>query len=157
MEMLVIGVITIVAFAAVLIPLFRRRPGVGDAREFEGVPDASSGAASTGDGPVSSAANAAPADAASADTPANLTPPATATNDALGDRAARKTGADDAQGLTAVPGAGVDELELEVMRYRTAVRAGTVCRKCGQANPAESMFCFDCGERLPRDEAKEFE
>jgi hypothetical protein len=129
MEMLVIGVITIVAFAAVLIPLFRRRPGAGDAREFEGAPDTAGDAASTGEGPADVAANAAPATApASADTSVSDT-----------------------------TGAGVDELELEVTRYRTAVRAGTVCRKCGQANPAESMFCFDCGERLPRDEAKEFE
>jgi hypothetical protein len=151
MEMLVIGVIAIVAFAAVLIPLFRRRPGVGDAREFEGVPGPSGGSAS-------SAANAAPADAAaSADTPANEVTPSTPTSDALADRARRIAGADDAQEPAAAPDAAVDELELEVMRYRTAVRAGTVCRKCGQANPAESMFCFDCGERLPRDEAKEFE
>lgn len=50
-----------------------------------------------------------------------------------------------------------DELELEIERYRAAVRAGTVCAKCGQANPADSLFCFECGARLPLADAKEFE
>jgi len=50
-----------------------------------------------------------------------------------------------------------DEVEREVQRYRTAVRAGTVCRKCGQANPADSLFCFECGAQLPLADAKEFE
>lgn len=50
-----------------------------------------------------------------------------------------------------------DEVEREIERYRTAVRAGTVCRRCGQANPADSAFCFECGARLPLADAKEFE
>ena len=50
-----------------------------------------------------------------------------------------------------------DDVEREVMRYRTAVRAGTICRKCGQANPADSLFCFECGAQLQRGDAKEFE
>jgi hypothetical protein len=125
MEMLVIAVIALVAFAAVLVPLFRRRPGVGDDREFENIPQQA------------------------ADTRAT---PSTAPGSA-------DVGASVSAGAGGEAGAplSADELELEVQRYRTAVRAGTVCRKCGQANPAESMFCFDCGERLPRDEAKEFE
>jgi cell division septation protein DedD len=35
MEMLIIAVVAIVAFAAVLIPLFRRRPDEHEAAEFE--------------------------------------------------------------------------------------------------------------------------
>lgn len=41
-----------------------------------------------------------------------------------------------------------DELEAEVLRYRDALRAGTVCEYCRQANPPGSRFCFECGQRL---------
>ena len=108
MEMLIIGVVALAAFAAVLLPLFRRRPGVGDETEFENIPPASSG-------PAAPAATASP------------------------------------------PTEGDDDIEAEVMRYREAVRAGTVCRKCGQANPVGSAYCFECGARLPLADAREFE
>lgn len=39
-------------------------------------------------------------------------------------------------------------LEREVERYRAALRAGTLCRRCGQANLQGSRFCQDCGRRL---------
>lgn len=39
-------------------------------------------------------------------------------------------------------------LEAEIDRYRAAVRAGTVCRRCGQANPAGSVYCYECGQAL---------
>jgi ribosomal protein L40E len=107
MEMLIMGVVALAAFAAVLLPLFRRRPGVGDDAEFENIPPASSATA----------------------------PP------------------ESSQGATH----GDDDVESEVMRYREAVRAGTVCRKCGQANPGGSAYCFECGARLPLADAKEFE
>ena len=107
MEMLVIAVVALVAFAAVLVPLFRRRPGIGDDLEFE----------NTGTEP---------------------TPPPDAT----------------AQPPQQAPD---DELEREVLRYRDAVRAGTVCPKCGQANPVDSSYCYECGARLPRADAQEFE
>ena len=29
-----------------------------------------------------------------------------------------------------------------------ALRAGTVCRRCGRANPSGSAFCAECGRRL---------
>jgi hypothetical protein len=134
MEMLVIGLIAIAAFAAVLFPLFRRRPGFGDETEFENIPPAR---------PEGRAARRA------TDTPG-----------AGADAAMRGTDA-------AVPGAGGpvpadagvgdDALEAEVLRYREAMRAGTVCRKCGQANPGDSAYCFECGTRLPLADAKEFE
>lgn len=53
-------------------------------------------------------------------------------------------------------GAAHDPVEYEIARYRTALRAGTVCRQCGQANPADAKFCYECGRALPRDDAREF-
>lgn len=49
-------------------------------------------------------------------------------------------------------------IEAEVARYRVAVAAGTVCRRCGEANAADAKFCADCGKRLPAssDDAQEF-
>jgi ribosomal protein L40E len=49
-----------------------------------------------------------------------------------------------------------DALEAEVARYREALRAGTICRKCGEANPPGSRFCADCGADLPVDDVQEF-
>lgn len=118
MEMLVIAVIAIVAFALVLIPLFRRRPpSAADEREFETEPRTDVGQERP------TAAGQVPEDAES-------------------------------PGIVA---AQEDRIELEVQRYRVALRAGTVCRKCGQASPAASLFCFECGNRLPRADAREFE
>jgi ribosomal protein L40E len=123
MEMLVIGVVAIAAFAAVLLPLFRRRPGVGDETEFENIPPSES------------------------------------------HMPARTPGSDNAGGASAAPDdsnrplvrSDDDAVETEVMRYREAVRAGTVCRRCGQANPVGSAYCYECGARLPVADAKEFE
>ena len=49
-----------------------------------------------------------------------------------------------------------DRIEREVLRYREALRAGTLCVRCGQANPPGSAYCADCGKRLPLADAKEF-
>lgn len=125
MEMLVIGVVALAAFAAVLLPLFRRRPGVGDETEFENIPPADTQAAGS-----TSETGSADAGAGSAAPDVTHRPPARADEDAI---------------------------EAEVMRYRGAVRAGTVCRKCGQANPVDSAYCYECGARLPIADAKEFE
>jgi hypothetical protein len=40
-------------------------------------------------------------------------------------------------------------LQPEVDRYRSALRAGTLCDRCGQANEPGSRFCGDCGRPLP--------
>jgi hypothetical protein len=40
------------------------------------------------------------------------------------------------------------EIENEVLRFREALRAGTVCTRCSQANPPGSRFCGDCGRPL---------
>ncbi|MGH7501321.1 MAG: zinc-ribbon domain-containing protein [Longimicrobiales bacterium] len=44
--------------------------------------------------------------------------------------------------------AALQRIEPELQRYREAVRSGTVCSRCGQANPAGSRFCYECGRRL---------
>ena len=51
----------------------------------------------------------------------------------------------------------VDSVEDEVARYRVALRANTLCGRCGQANPADAKFCYECGRRLPVLDAEEFE
>lgn len=43
---------------------------------------------------------------------------------------------------------GPPELEREILRYREAIRAGTVCPQCSAANEPASRFCADCGTAL---------
>jgi len=50
---------------------------------------------------------------------------------------ASATGGEDGPGLRA-----------EVDRYREALRAGTLCGHCGQANDPGSRFCAECGKPL---------
>jgi hypothetical protein len=163
MEMMIIAAVAIVAFAAVLIPLFRRGPGGVDAREFEGDTPAR----------ARKPAGRPPADrkhggGGGTRTPPRQPPVVQAVDPMHGEgvvppMAAGPVSPVDAGGApdpADVPDASAgsdDELELEIRRYRTALRAGTVCGKCGQANPADSAFCFDCGERLPLSESREFE
>lgn len=40
------------------------------------------------------------------------------------------------------------ETERLIETYRHALRAGTVCRRCGRPNPAGSRYCAECGRRL---------
>lgn len=42
-----------------------------------------------------------------------------------------------------------DDLEGEIARFRAALREGTACPECGEANPAGSRFCGGCGRALP--------
>jgi hypothetical protein len=157
MEMLIIAVIAIVAFAAVLIPLFRRSPGASDAREFDGDPapaarTARTAAKKTAPTHAPPAAPSAPvADPAQGE---GRVPPMVSGPVSPVDASDAETDTGDA---VVPPHAEEDEIELEVQRYRAALRAGTICSKCGQANPADSAFCFDCGGALPRAEAREFE
>jgi hypothetical protein len=141
--MMIIAVVAIVAFAAVLIPLFRRRVPGADSSEFEG--DTSAAPPS----PPSPRTSPDAAPAVDATHGGGVVPPTPAASASPVDPAEPAGGPADA--------ATADELELEVQRYRAALRAGTVCNKCGQANPAESKFCFDCGTALPLAEAREFE
>lgn len=50
-----------------------------------------------------------------------------------------------------------EPVEQQVERYRAAVRADTICSKCGQANPPASRFCYDCGRPLGAADAEEFD
>lgn len=40
------------------------------------------------------------------------------------------------------------DTERVIEEYRRALRQGTVCRRCGRANPEESRFCAECGRRI---------
>lgn len=40
------------------------------------------------------------------------------------------------------------DLDADVARYREALRAGTVCPRCREANRPGSRFCSDCGRAL---------
>lgn len=55
--------------------------------------------------------------------------------------------ATDAQSAGAV---GPPDVEREIMRYREALRGGTVCARCQAANRAGSRFCAECGAQLAR-------
>jgi hypothetical protein len=169
MEMLVIAVVALIAFAVVLVPLFRRGTrSPADAREFDDgtpappakkrrtdaagrkAPRASRAAQDTvppqaplappqadpvrGEGVV-------PPMAAGPATP--VAPPGATAPDAP----AEPTVPDATAGASRRP-AGKNSLEREVARYREAVRAGTVCGRCGEANPPGSRFCGECGNAL---------
>lgn len=51
-------------------------------------------------------------------------------------------------GEDAAPMRDPAHIERLVKQYRAALRAGTVCRRCGRANPQGSAFCAECGRRL---------
>jgi hypothetical protein len=176
---MIIAAIAIVAFAAVLIPLFRRPAGGTDAGEFEGdaapagkarrPADAKSGRkpgakpapkshpktgpkpGHAGDERPSGSRSVQEADPLRGE---GVVPPMAAGPVSPVDASAGSADSADSSDTAAMSD---DELELEVQRYRAAMRAGTVCTKCGQANPADSSFCFDCGAALPLAEAREFE
>jgi hypothetical protein len=180
MEMMIIAAIAIVAFAAVLIPLFRRPAGGADAGEFEGDAPAPAGKARRPadakpgrkpgpkpgpksrpeSGPKSGhAGGARPSGSRSVAEADPLRGEGVVPPMAAGPVSPVDASAEGADSTYSSDTAGMsdDELELEVQRYRAAMRAGTVCTKCGQANPADSSFCFDCGAALPLAEAREFE
>lgn len=48
-----------------------------------------------------------------------------------------------------------DDLEQEIAAYRAALRAGTLCDRCGAANVAEALFCAACGSRLESERGEE--
>ena len=57
----------------------------------------------------------------------------------------------------AIDAASDATVEQEIERYRAAVRANTVCKRCGQANPPDSRFCCECGKSLPARDREEFD
>lgn len=48
-----------------------------------------------------------------------------------------------------------DDLEREIAAYRAALRAGTLCDRCGNANVREALFCATCGKRLESERGEE--
>jgi hypothetical protein len=153
MEMLFIAIVALVAFAAVLIPLLRRRPGPSDTEEFAGEHG------DAGRGPDGGAAGD-DAEATARQAQGGGVVPPMAAGPATPVAPAGGTAPADARMPAGEPPrdtAAADEIELEVQRYRAALRAGTLCGRCGQANPADSRFCFDCGAQLPLAEAREFD
>jgi hypothetical protein len=188
MEMVIIVVVAVVAFAAVLVPLFRKGTrSAADAREFDGehAAEAPAQARATGGGRPRQRKGGAPADrpapgASPADRPARkarpvspppadpdagegIVPPIAAgpatpvapTGATAPDAPAEPT-VPDAAAVTETAAAPADPVEREVARYREALRAGTICRKCGEANAPGSRFCADCGSELAADEEREF-
>jgi hypothetical protein len=146
MEMFIIAVVAVAAFAAVLIPLFRRGTrSPSDAREFDMGADPPESDPLRGRGVV-------PPMAAGPATP--VAPPAVTNPDAPAEPTlpdAQRRAELRPEPSDASPAKG---LERDVARYRQALRAGTLCGKCGEANPPGSRFCGDCGADLagPGDE-----
>ncbi|HLU25785.1 MAG TPA: zinc ribbon domain-containing protein [Longimicrobiales bacterium] len=128
MELTVAVIIGLVAAIAVVAPLLRGDRGAGRTsagRQGAGARSQAGVGASAG-GP-DDAAPASPDDRAAA--AAETAGVASAT----------------AEGEDALP---EDPIEREILRYRAAVRAGTVCRRCRQANPEGSRYCSECGTRI---------
>lgn len=48
-----------------------------------------------------------------------------------------------------------DDLEREIAAYRAALRAGTLCDRCGSANPEVARFCAACGRHLESERGEE--
>lgn len=48
-----------------------------------------------------------------------------------------------------------DDLEREIAAYRAALRAGTLCGRCGSPNPEGALFCAACGIRLESERGEE--
>lgn len=63
----------------------------------------------------------------------------------------------DGSGATDVRDDRREGVETEVLAYRAALKAGTLCSRCGTANAAGSRFCGECGRALPGPQAAEAE
>jgi ribosomal protein L40E len=173
MEMIIIAVVAVVAFAAVLVPLFRRGAGASsDASEFGSPADRPPPKPKPRQKSTSkpSSRTARPVRGADPEGGAGIVPPMVAgpatpvapTGATVPDAPAEPA-VPDARAQSRPEAAGSpdalerdDALEHDVARYRAALRAGTICRKCGEANPPGSRFCADCGSDLPVDDAQEF-
>jgi hypothetical protein len=168
MEMFIIAIVAIVAFAAALYPLMKGRgSAAGDADEFAGADVVPPAAAPTTRAPKPVRVEGPPA----AEAPQS--PGAPEAGEGLHPPEADPvTGEGIVPPMAAGPATPVapiglphdapastsdDEREQQVARYRAALRAGTICRKCGEANVPESRFCADCGAALPLAESHEFE
>lgn len=59
--------------------------------------------------------------------------------------------------VAAAGSVAIGDVEAEIARYGEALRANTLCARCGQANPADAKYCYECGRRLPVLDAEEFD
>jgi len=135
MEIVIVAVLAILVIAAVAAPLLHSGPGLGeDAREFACGP----APAPPPRPPAGTSAGGASDPAAGAVEAAAAAAPA-----APAGKPARAAGSADA-------------LEAEVARYRDALLANTLCRRCGEANPTDAKFCGECGKALAASDAQEF-
>jgi hypothetical protein len=66
-----------------------------------------------------------------------------------GGAAARERGPAGGSSAAAPASAADADTEAEVRRYRVALRAGTLCRRCAEANEPGARFCTRCGKPLP--------
>lgn len=48
-----------------------------------------------------------------------------------------------------------EDLEREIAAYRAALRAGTLCDRCGSANLEVALFCAACGGHLESERGEE--
>lgn len=129
MEIVILALLGVLILGAVVAPLFRGRDRYQDEAEYAVQP-------------TSAAARPAPA-------------PSVASATAAGDEAGVVS--EEQQAAAAAADVALDdELENEVARYREAIKAGTLCSRCGEANPVDARFCRDCGKALPASDAQEF-
>ena len=63
----------------------------------------------------------------------------------LGARGAAPAGSPRTAGPAGTP---TSPIEAEILDYREALRAHTVCRFCSTASPPGSKYCKECGEKL---------
>lgn len=141
MQYVIIVLIVAVAVAFVMVPLLRGNRGaaVGDmdtpARRAEDATPASNRAAV----PAGEAENSGfPPERAPA-----AQPPGEADAEELPVSAPAPTGAP----RTDAAGA-LSPTEREILRYREARRAGTICQYCNAASPPDSKYCMECGRAL---------
>jgi ribosomal protein L40E len=134
MEIAILALLGIVVILAVVAPLFRGRDHYADEAEFSLQTTSSAARSAAAPGLASPGQLAAGAAAAS--------PVAAA--------------AAAASPVTEAAAVGAAALEGEVARYRDALKAGTLCSRCGEANPVDAKFCRDCGHALPASAAQEF-
>ncbi len=60
-----------------------------------------------------------------------------------------------AEGPPRAQDAVADDLEQEIAAYRAALRAGTLCDRCGSPNLEVALFCAACGRQLESERGEE--
>jgi len=135
MQYVIVGILVVAAVALVLLPLLRTSRGAGagdiDAPEPQRRREDATPAEPPSPAPAvrPAAAPRTPGESGAEELPTEAPPPAAP---------ARPLGAAAADSAT----------EQEILRYREALRARTICPACSTANAPGSRFCRECGEAL---------